>query len=160
MSTSRTLPRAPCVASKSQGAEVQRAKRAQRISGEMAIPEAAPHHWRPAGNTGSLHFSQVDCSQRKERYLATTRPSEIHIIQTGTEHSLGPKTTGMQSQRRLLTVLLITQPTLQTTKPTTTIQGRLLCGSMPTKCWKGLLTYTFLPSFLEYFTLYKALEGL
>lgn len=153
MSTSRTLPRAPCVASKSTREQKCRGqKRAQRISGEMAIPERLLLITGGKPETQAAYISARWTAVRgKERYLATTRPSEIHIIQTGTEHSLGPKTTGMQSQRRLLTVLLIAQPHLADHQANNDHSGEgCFIRGMPRKCWKRAShLYFFCQAFLS-----------
>lgn len=92
-----------------EGAEVPRAKaNAREISGETTITEELLLIPRGQPETQAAYVAARQTSVRgKERYLATTHPSEIHIIQTAPEHTLGPKTTGMQSQRRLPTALLI-----------------------------------------------------
>ena len=92
-----------------EGAEVSRAKASAReISGETTITEELLLIPRGQPETQAAYVAARQTSVRgKERYLATTHPSEIHIIQTAPEHTLGPKTTGMQNQRRLPTALLI-----------------------------------------------------
>ena len=139
VSTSRTLPRAPCVASEPMREQKCKGqKRAQENHwGDVHYWRAAPHHWRPAKTQAAYISARWTAVRGKERYLATTHPSEIHIIQTGTEHSLGPKTTGMQSQRRLLTALLIAQPHLADHQANNDHSGEgCFIWGMPRKCWK------------------------
>lgn len=92
-----------------EGAEVPRAKASAReISGEITVTEGLLLIPGGQPETQAAYISARQTSVRgRERYLATTHPSEIHIIQIAPEHTLGPKTTGMQSQRRQPTAVLI-----------------------------------------------------
>ena len=81
-----------------EGAEVPRAKASAReISGEITVTEGLLLIPGGQPETQAAYISARQTSVRgQERYLATTH-----------EYTLGPKTTGMQSQRRLPTAVLI-----------------------------------------------------